>query len=67
MPYRALTVLSPALRVLGALVWVLEQSLRPVPHAYGDTSKALNDRLKWYAGILFLGLLGGILIGLFLG
>jgi predicted acylesterase/phospholipase RssA len=67
MPYRALSVLTPVLPVLAALVWMLEQSLRPLPHAYGDTSKALNDRLKWYAGVLFLGLLAGIFIGLFIG
>jgi predicted acylesterase/phospholipase RssA len=67
MPYRALSVLSPVLPMVAAMVWILEQSLRPVPHSAGDSSKALQERLKWYVGILCLGLLAGLVVGLYIG
>jgi predicted acylesterase/phospholipase RssA len=67
LPYSALSVLSLPLRVAGGLVWVLEQSLRPVPGRQGDTTSALADRLKWYLAVLAIGVVIGLLIGAWIG
>ncbi len=61
MPYRALRAVAPALLIGGWLAWILEQSLRPVPHPAGDTTKAFLDRLKWYLTVLLIGAVLGFL------
>jgi len=64
LPYRPLRMLTPALWVTGALIWILEQSLRPAPHADGDTTKALLSRLTWYLAVLGLGIALGVALTL---
>lgn len=67
LPYSALQVLRPTLLAGGWVVWILEQTLRPVPHKLGDTTKALGDRLKWYLAVLALGVIIGLALGALIG
>ncbi len=64
VPYSLLRAGSPALAVGAWLVWVLEQSLRPLPRPDGDTGAALRDRSRRYLAVLLIGaVLAVLLIG----